>query len=113
MRRMGAIPIHRSAAHNVVSQMVETFNASDKLLLAIAPEGTRRKVNEWKTGFWHIATQAGVPVQLVSFDYAKRITECGPVIELSGDIEEDMKQIQNFYKQVTAKRPDKFGGEYL
>ena len=113
MRRFGGITIHRSASHNVVSQIVETFNASDRLLLAITPEGTRRKVDKWKTGFWHIAAQAGVPVQLVSFDYEKRVTEFGPVIELSDDIEADMERIQNYYKGVRAKHPEKFGGEYL
>ena len=113
MRRLGGIPVHRSASHNVVSQLVEAFNTSDSLLLAIAPEGTRRKVDKWKTGFWHIAVGAGVPVQLVSFDYAKRITECGPVIEPSDDIDADMKCIQNYYRGIMAKHPEKFGGEYL
>ena len=113
MRRLGGIPIHRSTSHNVVAQMVETFHANERLLLAIAPEGTRRKVGKWKTGFWHIATQAGVPVQLVSFDYEKRVTECGPVIELSQDIEADMKRIQNHFKGVKPKHPGKFGGQYL
>ena len=93
--------------------MVEIFNASDRLLLTITPEGTRRKVDKWKTGFWHIAAQADVPVQLVSFDYEKRVTEFGPVIELSDDIEADMERIQNYYKGVRAKHPEKFGGEYL
>jgi 1-acyl-sn-glycerol-3-phosphate acyltransferase len=113
MRRFGGILIHRSASHNVVSQIVDAFNARDRLLLAITPEGTRRKVDKWKTGFWHIAAQAGVPVQLVSFDYEKRVTELGPVIELSDDIEADMERIQNYFKGVNAKHPEKFGGEYL
>lgn len=113
MRKFGGIPVDRSSSHNVVAQMVEIFNNSDELLLAIAPEGTRRKVDRWKTGFWHIAAQAGVPVQLVSFDYEKRVTECGPVVELSDDIDADMRRIQNYYRDVRAKHPDKFGGEYL
>ena len=113
MRKLGGIPIHRSASHNVVSQIVDTFNASDRLLLTITPEGTRRKVDKWKTGFWYIAVQAGVPVQLVSFDYQKRITEFGPVIELSDDIDADMRLIQNYYKDVKAKHPEQFGGEYV
>ncbi len=113
MRRLGGIPVHRSAPHDVVSQIVKTFNDNDKLLLAISPEGTRKKVAKWKTGFWHIAAHAGVPIQLVSFDYARRITECGPVIETSNNIEADMKLIQNYYKGVKAKYPCKFGGEYL
>ena len=93
--------------------MVEIFNTNDKLLLTITPEGTRRKVDKWKTGFWHIAEQAGVPVQLVIFDYEKRLTEFGPVIDLSDDIEADMQRIQNYFKGVKAKHPEKFGGEYL
>ena len=113
MHRLGGIPIHRSASHNVVSQIVTAFNDNDRLLLALFPEGTRRKVDKWKTGFWYIAVQAGVPVQLVSFDYNSRVTECGPVIEPSNDIEADMKLIQNFYRGVHAKNPDKFGGEYV
>jgi 1-acyl-sn-glycerol-3-phosphate acyltransferase len=113
MRRLGGIPVHRSAPHEVVSQIVKTFNDNDRLLLALSPEGTRKKVARWKTGFWHIAALAGVPIQLVSFDYARRITECGPVIETSNNIEADMKLIQNYYKGVQAKYPSKFGGEYL
>ena len=113
MRRLGGIPVHRSASHNVVSQIVNTFENNDRLLLALSPEGTRKRVDRWKTGFWYIAVQAGVPIQLVSFDYDKRITECGPVIVPSDDIEADMKLIQNYFKGVTAKNPEKFGGEYL
>jgi len=113
MRRLGGIPVHRSAPHDVVSQMVKTFNDNDKLLFALSPEGTRKKVTKWKTGFWHIAADAGVPIQLISFDYARRITECGPVIETSNNIEADMKLIQYYYKGVQAKYPSKFDGEYL
>jgi 1-acyl-sn-glycerol-3-phosphate acyltransferase len=113
MRRLGGIPIHRSASHNVVSQIVNTFNNNDRLLLALSPEGTRKKVDKWKTGFWYIAVQAGVPIQLVSFDYDKKVTECGPVIMPSDNIEADMKMIQNYYMEVTAKNPENFGGEYL
>ena len=67
----------------------------------------------WKTGFWHIAVLAEVPIQLVSLDYDNRVTEFGPVIEPSNDIEADMKLIQDYFKDVRAKRPDQFGGEYL
>ncbi len=113
MRRLGGIPIHRSASRNVLSLIVEAFNKNDKLLLAISPEGARKKVDKWKTGFWYIVKQAGVPVQRVSCDCDSRKTVYGPVIEPSGDIEADMKRIQNYYREVTAKNPGKFGGEYL
>ena len=113
MRWLGGIPVHRSMSHNLVSQMVKHFNDSDSLVLTIFPEGRLSKVLKWKTGFWHIAVQAGVPIQLVSLDYGKRVTEFGPVIEPSHSIEADMERIQKYYQDVQAKHPNKFGGEYL
>ena len=113
MRRLGGIPIHRSALHNVVSQIVKAFNDNDRLLLSLFPEVTRKKVAKWKTGFWYIAVQARVPIQLISFDYDRRVTQCGPVIEPSLNIKADMKRIQDYFKGVQAKNPDKFGGEYI
>jgi len=113
LRWLGGIAVHRSASHNLVSQIVKAFNDNDKLVLALAPEGKLSKVVKWKTGFWHIAVQAGVPIQLVSLDYGKRVSEFGPVIEPSHSIEADMERIQNYYKSVQAKHPDQFGGEYL
>lgn len=113
LRRLGGIPIYRNGSHNLVSQLVESFNENDRMMVTLFPEGTRKKVGKWKTGFWYIASQAGIPIQLVSIDYEKRIAECGPVIEPSNNIEADMKKIQEYYKEVQAKHPDKFGGEYL
>jgi 1-acyl-sn-glycerol-3-phosphate acyltransferase len=113
LRRLGGIPIYQGGSHNLVSQIVESFNDNDRMMVTLFPEGTRKKVLRWKTGFWYIASQAGIPIQLVSFDYEKRITECGPVIMPSNNIEADMKKIQEYYKGVQAKHPDKFGGEYL
>ena len=113
MRWLGGIPVKRDASHNLVSQIVQTFNENDKLLLALFPEGTRKKVVKWKTGFWHIAVQADIPIQLVSLDYDRRVTIFGPVIELSDSLEADMERIQKYFQGVRAKHPDKFGGEYL
>ena len=113
MRRLGGIPIHRSASHDVVSQIVKAFNDNDRLLLSLFPEVTRKKEAKWKTGFWYIAVQARVPIQLISFDYDRRVTQCGPVIEPSLNIKADMKRIQDYFKGVQAKNPDKFGGEYI
>ncbi len=113
VRWLGGMPVHRSAHHNLVSQIVKKFNDSDSLVLSLFPEGRLSKVDKWKTGFWHIAVQAGVPIQLISLDYDKRVTEFGPVIEPSHSIEADMERIQKYYKDVQAKHPEKFGGEYL
>jgi 1-acyl-sn-glycerol-3-phosphate acyltransferase len=113
LRRLGGIPIYQNGSHNLVSQLVQSFNENDRMMVTLFPEGTRKKAEKWKTGFWYIASQAGIPIQLVSFDYEKRITQCGPVIEPSNNIEADMKKIQEYYKGVQAKHPDKFGGEYM
>ncbi len=113
IRWVGGIPVHRSASHDLVSQIVKEFNDNDSLVLTLAPEGKLSKVVKWKTGFWHIAVQAGVPIQLVSLDYGKRVTEFGPVIEPSQSIKADMERIQNYYKDVKARNPEQFGGEYL
>jgi 1-acyl-sn-glycerol-3-phosphate acyltransferase len=113
LRRLGGIPIYRNGSHNFVSQIVESFNNNERMMVTLFPEGTRKKVERWRTGFWYIASEAEIPIQLISFDYKKRVTECGPVIEPSNNIEADMKKIQEFYKNVQAKYPEKFGGEYL
>lgn len=113
MRWLGGIPVNRDASQNLVSQIVKTFNENDNLLLALFPEGTRKNVLKWKTGFWHIAVQAEIPIQLVSLDYDRRATVFGPVIEPSRSLEADMQRIQKYYQGVRAKYPEKFGGEYL
>jgi 1-acyl-sn-glycerol-3-phosphate acyltransferase len=113
MRWLGGIPVKRKTSNNLVSQIVQAFDENDELMLALFPEGTRRKKVKWKTGFWHIAVRAGVPIQLVSLDYDRRVSEFGPVIEPSHSLEADMKRIQQYYQGVRAKYPDKFGGEYL
>lgn len=113
VRWLGGIPVHRSTSQNLVAQIVKQFNYHDSLVLSIYPEGKQSKVLKWKTGFWHIAVQAGVPIQLVRLDYAKRVSEFGPVIEPSHNLEADMAKIQNYYKDVQGRNPERFGGEYL
>jgi len=102
----GAIPIDRDTHRDVVSQMAEMFNNRDRLVLSIFPEGTRRPVPTWKTGFWHIAKKAQVPIQLIAVDYEKRATVFGPVITLTDDMEQDIQQMRNYFKSVIPKRPE-------
>ena len=103
----GAIPIDRHSHNDVVTQMADLFNTSDRLVLAIFPEGTRKPVPTWKTGFWHIAKKAQIPLQLVAVDYAKHATVFGPIITLSDDMEQDIEQMRHYFKSVTAKHPEK------
>lgn len=101
----GAIPIDRGAKNDIVAQMADRFASQERLILGIFPEGTRKPVPTWKTGFWHIAKQAQVPIQLVSVDYARRATVFGPVVTLTDDMESDIKAMRRHFNTVTAKRP--------
>jgi 1-acyl-sn-glycerol-3-phosphate acyltransferase len=103
---LGAIPIDRTSRNDVVTQMAEVFKSNERLILAIFPEGTRKPVATWKTGFWHIAKRANVPIQLVAVDYAKQATVFGPIINLTDDMERDVQQMRLYFRSVTAKRPE-------
>lgn len=103
----GVIPIDRDKSNNVVAQTIETFNSQDNLSIIIPPSGTRNKVQYWKTGFYHIAHGAGVPIALGYIDYKRKIGGLGPVITPSGDIDADMKIIREFYAGITGRYPEK------
>jgi len=105
LRALGGIPIDRKAPQGAVRQMVATFKRSERLALLIAPEGTRRQVKRWKTGFYFIAQQAEVPIVLVYVDYPSRSVAVGPVFERSGDLEADLARIQAFYADKVGKFP--------
>jgi 1-acyl-sn-glycerol-3-phosphate acyltransferase len=103
---LGVIPIDRDKSNNVVVQTIDTFNKHDNLVVIIPPSGTRNKVKYWKTGFYHIAHGAGVPIALGFIDYKKKQGGLGPFIKTSGDIDKDMKVIRAFYANVTGKYPE-------
>src|SRR5512144_310512 len=109
MRWLGGLPINRSARHNVVEQAIESFRQRDRLVLAILPEGTRKRTPYWKSGFYHIAVGAKVPIALGYADYRRKVGGIGRVIVPSGDVDADMALIREFYSGMTGKRPDQFG----
>jgi len=109
MRWLGGIPIDRSAAHNLVEQMVDAFQRRECLMLAITPEGTRKRTAYWKSGFYHIALAARVPIVLAYLDYGRKVGGLGPTLWPSGDMDADLEIIRNFYAGVTAKFPHQFG----
>jgi 1-acyl-sn-glycerol-3-phosphate acyltransferase len=97
LRNFGGIPIDRSAAHGVVDEMRHQFETHERFWLAIAPEGTRKKVHKWKSGFWHIARAAGVPILPVYFHYPERTIGFGPLLHPGDNLEADMAKIREFY----------------
>lgn len=106
LRDTGAIPVDRSSHHGVVEQMRREFASREHLLLALAPEGTRHRVEEWKSGFYHIAEEAEVPIVPVALDYGRRRISIGSPLEPSGDREKDVRTLQAFYTGVTACHPE-------
>jgi len=102
-RWLGAMPINRRKAHNVVFQMVAAFHRRTEMILMVPPSGTRKKVLYWKTGFYHIANGAGVPIALGFLDYQRKIGGIGPIFHPTGNLDQDLKTIQKFYRDITGK----------
>jgi len=107
--RLGGIPVKRDRANNFVGQIVEAFERSSHLIIAISPEGTRSLVTRWKTGFYYMAVGAKVPLVLGFVDYKLRQVGVGPVVYPSNDIEETFAQLRHFYADKTGKYPHKQG----
>ncbi|ROT47005.1 1-acyl-sn-glycerol-3-phosphate acyltransferase [Candidatus Cardinium hertigii] len=112
MRALGAIPIDRSKTtpnkgHNMASVMANTLNAADTLLLVIPPEGTRKYVKRWKTGFYRIAEAGNVPIMLGYINYATKEMGLGPIFYPTGNMNKDIADIQNFYIKIPGKYPEK------
>ncbi|HUQ13715.1 MAG TPA: lysophospholipid acyltransferase family protein [Novosphingobium sp.] len=105
MRDMGGVPVDRSGGHDQVAQMVAEFARRREFMLTVAPEGTRGAVRVWRTGFYHIALQAGVPMVCGLMDYATRTGGLGPAIWPTGDYRADMVKVAEFYRSVTPKHP--------
>lgn len=103
-RWLGGIPVNRSASHGVVGDCVRAFEAAPALLLGLAPEGTRKGVSRWKSGFHAIAVGAGVPILPVAFDYREHVIHLLPLYRPSGSLEEDLPRIQALFSRVHGLR---------
>jgi 1-acyl-sn-glycerol-3-phosphate acyltransferase len=111
VRRVGGVFIDRSAPHGVVDQMIHQFEQRDEFCLMIPPEGTRSRRDYWKSGFYHIALGAHVPVVPGFLDYKRKRGGFGDPIELTGDVHKDMDVIRAFYEEgdYGPCYPDKYG----
>ena len=104
-RWLGGVPIDRSRANDVVAQSIEQFQKNEKRILTVPPAGTRKRVLNWKTGFYHIANGAGVPIALGFLDYKRKVGGIGKVVQPTGDIQRDMESIREFYQAISGKYP--------
>ena len=103
LRQLGVIPVDRSAATGVVRQVAAMFRGTDQLWFGLAPEGTRKQVEAWKTGFWKIAKAADVPVLPAYFHYPDKVIGMGPTFVLSDDMAADIARIRAWYQPWQGK----------
>lgn len=107
MRWLGGIPVDRSAAAGFVGTAAAELRAARRMILVIAPEGTRRR-SAWKSGFWRIASEAGVPILPVLFDYRRREVFFAPLFQTTGDYEADLRALRALYVPEMGLIPDNY-----
>mgnify|MGYP003338348585 CR=1 FL=1 len=107
MRALGGVPVDRSKRENLVDQTIARFAEADRLFLVIPPSGTRSRAKHWKSGFYHIARGAGVPVLCSFLDYPSRTAGLGPCLKMTGVVSADMGRIREFYSGIRGLYPEK------
>ena len=107
-RKLGGAPIDRSKSQNKVEAIVNIFNSKQNFILALSPEGTRKRVDTWKTGFYHIAKGANVPIVMMTFDFGNKQVKISEPYYLTEDMEKDTNYIFDFYRGVKGKIPEFF-----
>ena len=105
-RKMGGIPVYRSEAFGLVDSVVREFDKAERLIVVIAPEGSRSKRDHWKSGFYHIAVKANLPIALGFMDYERKVVGYGPLLIPSGDEAGDVSMMADFYDDMRGKYPD-------
>ncbi|MDR0364896.1 MAG: 1-acyl-sn-glycerol-3-phosphate acyltransferase [Bacteroidales bacterium] len=115
LRTNGGIPVALGKNKNFLKNITEYFAKSPRMFLVVTPEGTRKKVNRWRKGFYQIAQETGVPVLLGALDFKKKEVKLGDAFPVSGNFNADMKEINKFYAGVSGKYPKRFAlhGEQL
>ena len=108
MMWMGGIPVDRSQSTNMVQASIHAIQGNDQLFLIVPPEGTRSKVTYWKTGFYHIAQGAGVPILMGFLDFKRKASGIAGNYVTTGDIEVDMNYIKSIYAPISGKKSDQF-----
>lgn len=103
LRHMGGVAVDRAAPVGVVEQAAQRLRDAERMWFVLAPEGTRRRVDQWKSGFWKIARAADVPVCCVAFHYPTKTIEIGPVLHCTDDLAADMARVREWYRPFMGK----------
>jgi len=106
LKAIGGEPIDRKSNENTVESVTTLFNSRDEFRMTLAPEGTRKKVTEWKTGFYHIAKKANVPIIMFSLDFGKKENKISEPFYPTNDKDADFKFMKSFYEGVVGKIPE-------
>lgn len=105
-RAVGGAPLDRTSGQNKVQAIAELFKGKEEFRLTLAPEGTRKKVEEWKTGFYYIAKEAQVPIIMFTLDFKNKINNVSEPFYPTKDLEADFKYMKSFFKGVIGKKPE-------
>ena len=105
-RYMGGAALDRTSGQNKVDAIAKIFNDNEEFRMAMAPEGTRKKVDTWKTGYYYIAQKANVPIIPVTFDYEHKEVRIGKPYNITNDIEKDTEILRSYFKGVKGKKPE-------
>ncbi len=105
-RWTGGVPVDRSKNTNFVDMIVDIYKTGQNFNICLAPEGTRKKVEKLKTGFYYIAEKANVPIQMISFDFENKVLKWSEPLFPSGDIDKDMEIVEGFFRGVKGKVPE-------
>jgi 1-acyl-sn-glycerol-3-phosphate acyltransferase len=108
MRWLGGIAVDRSVSRDRVAEMVDVFRNRDRVVVGLTPEGTRKRVPDWKTGFYHVARGANVPVVPVAFDYSQKKIIFFPPFTPTGDAKRDIEFLKGLFLPAMAHRPGNF-----
>ena len=108
-RALGGIPVKRDQKLNMVDQMVQQFVQRKNLILTMSPEGTRGRLDYWKSGFYHIACGAGVPIVMATLNFGEKQIKLGGRFMPEGDVVNDMERIRAFYTGIDGKKPENQG----
>jgi len=107
-RLLGGTPVDRSQNNNLVDSIVQLFNSKEEFRLGLSPEGTRKKVAKWKTGFYYIAKGANVPIVMATLDFGNKQIKISKAYTLTEDMDTDFKHFHAFFSDVKGKNPEQF-----
>lgn len=108
MRWLGGVPVDRYSPHNVVEQSTAYFRQHERLVLSLSPEGTRKKLPEWRTGFWYVARGAGVPIVPIAFDFSRRVFRIFPPVVPGESRERDFERLHALFDATMARHPERY-----